>query len=147
MEEVIGSNPIRSTKTFQTLSPPYPAKYLVTGVQLESKPILMHGQSWALCTDLLLPTVRPAFSMGCKEWAAWAPFCHLLFAGDDNNNFPYKDVAQGAHFGRVPRLTEEPTISAVPECGPWTESAMLDVQLVREVDVRLAVEQVPQLHV
>jgi hypothetical protein len=28
MEEVIGSNPIRSTKTFQRLSPPQPATYL-----------------------------------------------------------------------------------------------------------------------
>ena len=36
MEEVIGSNPIRSTKSFQTLSAPTPLSSPSTGVQLES---------------------------------------------------------------------------------------------------------------
>jgi hypothetical protein len=37
MEEVKGSNPFRSTKTFQTLSSPIPRINLFTGVQTESK--------------------------------------------------------------------------------------------------------------
>jgi hypothetical protein len=34
MEEVVGSNPTRSTKTFQTLTFSPPAKYFLAGVQL-----------------------------------------------------------------------------------------------------------------
>jgi hypothetical protein len=37
MEEVKGSNPFRSTKTFQALTVPQSAKHVITGVQLESK--------------------------------------------------------------------------------------------------------------
>ena len=39
MEEVDGSNPSRSTKTFQTLSVPSPLSSPFAGVQLESKPV------------------------------------------------------------------------------------------------------------
>ena len=44
MEEVVSSNLTRSTKTSQRLTVPPPAKHVITGVQLESKPNLMHGQ-------------------------------------------------------------------------------------------------------
>jgi hypothetical protein len=37
MEEVDGSNPSRSTKTFQTVSAPFPTNNRPSGVQLESK--------------------------------------------------------------------------------------------------------------
>ena len=69
MEEVVSSNLTRSTKTFQTLTVPFPAKHVVTGVQLESKPNLMHGQSWAPMWISMLPTTRPLDSM---SWRAWA---------------------------------------------------------------------------
>jgi hypothetical protein len=36
MEEVDGSNPSRSTKTFQTLTVPLPTKNVITGVQLDA---------------------------------------------------------------------------------------------------------------
>ena len=43
MEEVDGSNPSRSTKTFHTLTVPLPPDNLVTGVHLESKTHLTLG--------------------------------------------------------------------------------------------------------
>jgi hypothetical protein len=59
MEEVDGSNPSRSTTTFQTLTVPRPASNVVAGVQLESKPNLgmdSLGTVWIL----MLPTSRPS---------------------------------------------------------------------------------------
>jgi len=44
MEEVDGSNPSRSTISFQTLASSLPVQHLPTGVQLESKFKMTHGQ-------------------------------------------------------------------------------------------------------
>ena len=51
MEEVIGSNPIRSTKTFHTLTVRLAPRHLVTGVLMESSMDAEHiyraGRSFA----------------------------------------------------------------------------------------------------
>src|SRR5260370_18323589 len=96
MEEVDGSNPSRSTTTFQILTVPKPATHVITGVQLESKPHLMHGQPWAPCGFRCCPLSRHSVQQVGKIGHRGHRFSPLLFAGVDNTCFPYKDVAQCA---------------------------------------------------
>ena len=85
MEEVVSSNLTRSTKTFQTLTVPQPARHVITGVQLESKRHLMHGQPWALCEFWCCPPLAVHLPFPSQErsyrsptgvqtpFEAWAP--------------------------------------------------------------------------
>ena len=95
----MSSNLTRSTKTFQTLTVPLPAKNVLAGVQLESKPYLMHGQPWAPCGFLMLPTTRPSCSMRSEHGQCGHRVSRLLFAGDDNILFP---IQESAHRTRRP---------------------------------------------
>ena len=94
MEEVVSSNLTRSTKTFQTLTVPLLAKHVVTGVQLESKPHLMHGQPWAPRGFRCCPRIGLHHQCDRRNGHRGHRFSRLLSAGDDNKYFPYKDVAQ-----------------------------------------------------
>ena len=58
MEEVDGSNPSRSTKTFHILTGTLQTENQPLESTPESKPKLMHGYLWAVCGFLTLPTVR-----------------------------------------------------------------------------------------
>ena len=90
MEEVDGSNPSRSTTTFQTLTALSSTNSVLGGVQLESKPLLMHGQPWAPSGFRCCPL--PGHQIQCvgKMEHHGHRFSPLLSAGDDNNCFPYK---------------------------------------------------------
>ena len=98
MEEVVGSNPTRSTKIPQTLTAhPVPGS-VVAGVQLESKPHLMHGQPWASCGFRCCPALALHLQCDRRSGHCGHRFSRLLFAGDDNILFPRQE---GAH--RAPR--------------------------------------------
>ena len=98
MEEVVGSNPTRSTKIPQTLTAhPVPGS-VVAGVQLESKPHLMHGQPWASCGFRCCPALALHLQCDRRSGHCGHRFSRLLFAGDDNILFP---IQEGAH--RAPR--------------------------------------------
>ena len=71
---------------------PWPAKFLARGVQLESKPHLMHGHPWApggfrSCPRLGLNLQRDPVYGQCRHRLS-----RLLFAGDDNNSFPIRTL-------------------------------------------------------
>ncbi len=57
MEEVKGSNPFRSTKTFHRLTVVSRLENQPLESTPESKPKLMHGHPWAPCGIASLPTI------------------------------------------------------------------------------------------
>ena len=67
-----------------------------TGVQTPFDAWAAMGTMWIS----MLPTPKPPGSMSWQDWAPWARIPRLLFAGDDNKRFPYKDVAQCARARR-----------------------------------------------
>jgi len=48
----------------------------------------------------LLPTIGPHPQRDPKHGQCGHGFSQLLFAGDDNNYFPYKDITRLAHARR-----------------------------------------------
>ena len=95
----MSSNLTRSTTTFQTLTVSRPAKNVITGVQLESKTPVQHGQPWAPCGFCACPRSGLRIQCGSKIGHHGQHFSRLVFAGDDENIwFPNKDVAHPARW-------------------------------------------------
>jgi hypothetical protein len=143
MEEVDGSNPSRSTKTFQTHTASPTSRHVACGV-----PLLMHGHrvDLAHCAGLghRIQAVKRIGQCG-------HPFSRLLFAGDDNHLFLYKDDAHRAggsvpdghlhrkglmHLKILKILKNRPpwySICVLPEfertTGPQSEKASIDVEM------------------
>jgi hypothetical protein len=78
MEEVKGSNPFRSTKTFQTLTAPSPEITPSPESKWSPNRRFRMGSSQAPCEFPFLPTIRLLSSTTYLAWAAWAPFSTLV---------------------------------------------------------------------
>jgi hypothetical protein len=125
MEEVDGSNPSRSTTTFQTLTVLQPAKHVITGVQLESKPKMMYGQPWAPCGFRCCPQLGFRVQRDRRNGQSGHHFSRLLSAGDDNKRFPYKEVAQCApRWCRLGPVSMSPALRRVVDPVPIPTGAL-----------------------
>ena len=125
MEEVDGSNPSRSTTTFQTLTVPFSATNVLAGVQLESKPILMHGQPWAPCGFRCCPQLGFRVQRDRRNGQSGHHFSRLLSAGDDNKRFPYKEDAQCApRWCRLGPVSMSPALRRVVDPVPIPTGAL-----------------------
>jgi hypothetical protein len=74
MEEVKGSNPFRSTKTFQTLTGLGPSEVCPPESKWSPNLTFMLGQAWAPCEILFLPTIRLIESTRYVKWAVGTVF-------------------------------------------------------------------------